>query len=399
MYCPKCGTENPDNAQLCSSCNYVLEYQNTAKSKARISKTVICSVLLAGLAVILAICVKPTLAFISAVFGFFALIVAIAQTIRGKKKLSGKRIAIGVFILGQIILLTYWRIDAAPIANDYTIYDIRSASLKHNKSYALLKSLSDENDDLTDVLAIGLSLWDIHNLEEINKIFKEDNLQAISQQLQDSADNIITIWQHAQKGRDILTKLDAFPEIADLTEPYWNYQLSWAQNFKHLIFLHRYYACLQSCQGNHETAIRELIKLDSITRKMILNTRTLVVWLIVTGCFYADIETANFIINNPHTPQKLITVLKQHIVPISDEHISLRNSLIFEYLMFKNHLLKITKEPRFRYSYFPPLKLNSTLKLYRNFCDKWIQNLAHYIPEFTSTNEFPMQTALVLQDI
>jgi len=46
--------------------------------------------------------------------------------------------------------------------------------------------------------------------------------------------------------------------------------------------------------------------------------------------------------------------------------------MIFEYLAFRNEMKKITHETRFRYSYFSPLKLNSTLRLYRNFCDKWI---------------------------
>ena len=31
MYCPKCGTENPDNAQLCSSCSWVLTNTSTQR--------------------------------------------------------------------------------------------------------------------------------------------------------------------------------------------------------------------------------------------------------------------------------------------------------------------------------------------------------------------------------
>ncbi|MHC4486658.1 MAG: zinc-ribbon domain-containing protein, partial [Planctomycetota bacterium] len=29
MYCPKCGTENPDDAQLCRSCSWVLTSTST----------------------------------------------------------------------------------------------------------------------------------------------------------------------------------------------------------------------------------------------------------------------------------------------------------------------------------------------------------------------------------
>jgi len=274
-------------------------------------------------------------------------------------------------------LLTYWRIDTAPIPNDYTINDIRSASLEYSQTYALLRSLADKDDHVMDAPTIGLSTEDIKNLKEINSIFKEKDFQTISQRLQANADNILTIWQNAKKGRDVIAKLDTFPEIADLTQPYIKYELSWATNFRHLIRLHRAYICLQSCKGNQETAVDELIKLDSIFKKMSLNTRLLIIKLVCIACLAIDIQTANFIINNPETSHETLLVLKQHIVPFSDEHTSLRNSIIFEYLIFKNELRKITKEPRFRYSYFPPLKLNSTLRMFRNFCDKWIGIAEH----------------------
>ncbi|MHC4425868.1 MAG: zinc ribbon domain-containing protein [Planctomycetota bacterium] len=374
MQCPKCGTENSDDARACESCSFALTtpHIQQSKTKARTSKTVFCAVLLAGLSVILAIFVKPTLAFLAAVFGFLALITSIIQTIRGKKKLSVKHIAVGLFILVEITLLTYWRIDAAPIPNDYTINDIRSAPPEYNQTYTLLKSLADENEDAIDAPAIGLSSGDLKNLKEIRNIFKEDDLHIIAQQLQANEDKILSLWQNAKKGRDVLAKLDKFPEIADLTEPNWESEFSWLKNLKPLVYLHRAYICLQSCKGNHETAISELIRFDSIFRKMSLNARLLVTRLVCIACFYVDIETANFIINNPQTPRETVLFLKQRIVPFSDKYISLRNSIIFEYLMFKNELKKMTKEPRFRYSYFPPLKSNSTFRLYNNFCDKWI---------------------------
>ena len=279
-----------------------------------------------------------------------------------------------------MILLTYWRIDAAPIPNDYTIFDLRSASPFWYGTYNLLNSLADKNDDMIDAPAIGLSSEDLENLDEINNIFKEKDLQTISQQLQANADEIHLMWQNTKKGRKVLSKLAVIPEIADLSEPYLESTSSGLKNFRHLTLLRRAYICLQSCQGDQEAAIDELIRLDSIIKKMSLNARGLITRLVCLANIRINIETANFIINNPETPNEVIVQLKRRMIPFSDEHVSLRNSIIFEYLMFRNEIRKLTHEPRFRYSYFPPLKLNSTLRLYRNFCDKWISLSEHRTP-------------------
>lgn len=223
MQCPKCGNENPDDAQLCLYCGFTLTKPDTQQPKqnAKISILVIGAALLAGLSAILVFFVKPTLAFLAAVFSFSSAISAIAK-IKSKKNFKGKYISIGILILTslQMLVLSYWRIDAAPIPNDYTINDIRSAPPEYNQTYTLLKSLADENKDTIDAPAIGLSSGDLKNLKEIRNIFKEDDLHIIAQQLQANEDKILSIWQNAKKGRDVLAKLDTFPEIADLMKPY-----------------------------------------------------------------------------------------------------------------------------------------------------------------------------------
>jgi len=177
-----------------------------------------------------------------------------------------------------------------------------------------------------------------------------------------------------KKGRDILAKLDSFPEIADLQEPDLKTVSPFMASIRTLVLLHRSYICLQSCKGNHATAINELIRLDSFFKKMNVNARSLITKLVCIACFAIDVQTANFIINNPETPQELLVVLKQHIVPFSGRDTSLRNCLIFEYLTFKNEITKISNKLRLRYKYsvFSPLKLNSALRLYKNISDKWI---------------------------
>jgi len=312
MHCPKCGTQNSDDAQVCCSCAHVLTCSETERRKPRFqtSKSIVSAIFLAGLSIVLAFIVRPTLAFLAALLGLLLLIISIVQTIRGKKKLTIKHIVFCMFIVFEMIFLTYWRIDAAPIPNDYTIFDLRSAPLLWYGTYHLLNSLADKNDDLADAPAIGLSSEDVENLKEINNIFKEKDLQTISLQLQARSDEILSMWQNAEKGRDVLAKLAVFPEIADLSEPDLESIPSWLENFRRLTLLHRAYVCLQSCQGNHETAVDELIRLDSIGKKMSLNVRSLIYKLVCLAYFRINIETANFIINNPETPNEMIVLLE-----------------------------------------------------------------------------------------
>ncbi|MFC1792045.1 hypothetical protein ACFL3Q_00480 [Planctomycetota bacterium] len=344
------------------------------KTKAKINVMAICYSLLAGLAGALTFLVKPTLAFLIALLGFCSAITAIVEILRNKKKMKWKKIAIIGIIFGstQILILSYWRIDASPIPNDYTMNDIRSASSEHNQTYELLEALADNDDYLMDAPAIGLSAEDVNSLKELSDMFKEDDLKAVSERLQANTDKILSIWQSAEKGRGVFDKLDTFPEIADLTEPYLASIPLWLKNFKRMTLLHRIYICLQSCQGNHKVAIEELIRLNSIIKKINLNARSLITKLVCIACFKGNIEVTNFIISNPNTPHEILMLIKENMVPLSDEHTSLRNSIIFEYFIWGNELEKMSRESRLKYSSFSPLKLNSTLRLARNFFDGWI---------------------------
>ncbi|MHC4806545.1 MAG: hypothetical protein ACYTBX_09845 [Planctomycetota bacterium] len=382
MHCPKCRSENPDDTQICESCSFALTSQNTQQSKQKTYRIIrsVCPVILVGLAAILTFFLKPTLAFIAAAFALYSTIASIPEFARRESKRKARRITIAigtaVLILSSLmmLILNYLRLDAAPIGNDYTIKDIKSAAPECNQTYNLLYSLVTEDKNVKGAPAIGLSAEEIGKLEEINNILKDSNLQTISQQLEENEEDILLIWENAEKGRDILAKLDSFPEIADLQEPGLQTVVPFLANIRRLAFLHRYYICLQSCKGNHEDAINELTRFDSIFRKMNLNARWIITKLVCIACFNIDIQTANFIINNPETPQESLLVLEQHIVPFSGEHTSLRNCAIFGYLAFKNEITKISNELRLRsrYSNFSPLKLNSALRLYKNISDEWI---------------------------
>ena len=376
MLCPKCGNDNPDEVQICESCSCDIPSLDIEqpKTKVKASLMVICSALLAGLAGVLTLFIKPTLAFCVALLSCGSAIAAIIEIMRSRKKLKGKIVAVIVLIFGftQILLLSYWRIDASSIPDDYTVGDMRSASAKYNQTYELLKTLDNGDEYRAGAPSIGLSLEDVKKSEKINDIFKEGNLKSIAEQLRHYEHDILLIWQNAEKGREIFVKLDSFPEIADLKEVNFDIERPWLIGLRRLIFLYRDYICLQSCQGNHETAIEEFMRLDSIARKLSLNARSIIMKLVCYAWLSVDVQVANFIINNSLTPHDTLLILKQHVKTFSKKHMSLRNAMIYDYLSFKNELINIANTPRLKYSAFSPLKLNSTLRLLRNFFDKFI---------------------------
>jgi hypothetical protein len=376
MECPKCGTENPDGAEICCSCSCDLTGAQPLEPapKRKVSVTAITSVLLAGVAAGLSVLVKPTWAFVAALFGFLSAIRSIGRIRKSKGRLIGKSFAIGaaIFTSLHIVVLSYWRIDAAPVPVDYTIADVRSAAPEYKGSYELLLSLGGEDDERGDAAPIGLSERDVKELEEIYEIFKEGDFDKISAGLIANAKTIETLWEKAKKGRDVVGELSGYKEIADLTEPSMEAEWPFLKNIRRLAYLYRSYICLQSCQGNEEIAIDELVRWNSVISKLSLNARSPVMKLVCYACLALDIMNANFVINNPKTSGDSLTKLSEVSIVPTKEHIALRNSLIFEYIVCKNELMKIYREWSMKYSLFCPLKLNSTCRLYKNFCDRWI---------------------------
>jgi len=386
MQCPKCGTENPDDAQLCHSCSFALASSDTKQSEHNYKKLFqVVSFALIVLSGTLVLFLKPVSAFFAAIFALCFVIAATPEVLRKNNKKKKIRIinviTIVVLILGSFfaVISTYLCIDAAPIPDDYTINDLKSAAPQYNQTFNLLNSLSDKKPHNSGY-AIGFSTEDIVKNDEIHNIFKQDDLQNISRQLQKNEKHILLLWETARKGRDIFTKLDSFPEIADLTKPELKIDMYNLANIRYLVSLYQSYICLQSCKGNHQIAINELIRLDSIIKKMNVNAHSMIIKLVCIACFAKDIQTANFIINNPETPPESLLALKQCITPLSNEHTSIRNSLMFEYLIYKNETINVSNKTVRRSPFFSPLKLNSSLRLYRNIIDKWIADEENRTP-------------------
>lgn len=380
MFCQRCGRQNPDDASICNSCGFILTGRSTINPevKAKTSKTAIIAV---ALLVIFSI-----LSFISAVFystqiviltGILPVIFGIKSWIDIKKsngRLKGKSLAIAGVITPLVFMPIFiaWTIDASPIPNDYTITNLRSAPPQCARSYDILMSLAYKGEHSPkDAPAIGLSEQDINLTREINNIIKEGNCQKITEVLKANADNIHQAWTNAQKGRDIINELNKFPEIADLTEPDFDAEMRFTRNLRNLAYLYQAYAYIQTEQGKAQNVVSELIELDSVFRKLSINARSLVMKLLCIAGLNISIRTANFTVNNPQTPEQSLELLAEHFTPLKNTHISLRNPLTFEYLIFKKSLdeLFYQQDMQKRPSI---LKRNSTLRLYKNFCDHWI---------------------------
>lgn len=372
MRCPKCGTENPDDAQICRSCGYVPKSDAADKpvAKPKTSRLAIASLVLSifGLFTFL----------ITAVLSIALGITSLCRIKKHKPELKGKCIAVtGIIIsVASIVIFTgifvLWNIDADPIPDDYTIADLRSAPTECARSYELLMSLSEKYEEYhPDAPLIGLSAQDVNTTDQVSGVFKEGDYSKITEALKVNAESINRAWENAKKGRDIINELNTFPEIADLTEPDLDFEIGFLRNLRLLARLYLAYVCLQTDQGNSQIAINELIKLDSVFRKLSINTRSTITKLVYMNGSYYDIMAANFIVNNPQTSRESLELLAEHFTPLTNEQTSLRNSFISEYLMFKKTL--DTKSGKcYCLPETPFLKRNSTSRLYKNFADRWI---------------------------
>jgi len=371
MNCSKCGHQNPDNVLVCESCGYNFSESETPQPKAKTSKMAVFSLILA---------ISSLLFFVftglpAMLYGLKSL-----KNIRkSDKKLKGESIAKAGIILPVplmcifFLLFQIWRIDAPPISNDYTIYDIKSASPEYNHTYELLSSITGFFDK--SIAVSGRGFWGAE-IGYINKLYSENenDLQTISQKIKEKAKEITTMWDNAEKDREILQKLNSFPEIADLSEPGFMIKRSMIINVENLVRLYRAYITLQSIEGNHDQALNELIMLDSVLRKMSLNARSIAIKLFCNSCFEIDCFLLNFMINNPDTPNEILFKIRDQIDSLSGEHTLLRNTLIFEYLTIRNELDKMVNVPKLKNSPNRPLKYNSTLRFFRNYFDKLIAN-------------------------
>jgi len=363
MQCPKCGNENTDNVWICSSCRHVLRENVSVNSKS--SK-------LAVLSLVLGFCSL----FLFVLAGIPAIIIGIISIVRIGRSggmLRGKRIATAGVLISILLMVTFfllWRLDAPPIPNDYTLADIHSAPPGCAESFEILKMLIDEEHDLPGAPAIGLTEEDVDMSAEIRTVIQEGTAAGISEILDYHAKDIERAWAGMRETRDVMGRLDAFAEIADNRELNAHFKVMRMGNLLELARFYQVYAYLKIEQRDIEALAADLIKLDSVYRKISVNARVIVTKLVCLWCMRENIESVNAIVNGAGTPMNTVELLAEHFVPFADEHVSLRNAALSEYLLLKSAISRnlgsgaVGKSPLF--------KRNSTLRLYKNRFDNWL---------------------------
>ena len=314
--------------------------------------------------------------FLFVLAGLPAIVIGIVSILKVRLSagaLKGKYIAlaaISISIIFMVIFYLFWRIDAPPIPNDYTVADLRSAPAQYAESYEILKALIDENSDSSEVPAIELTSSDTKMIAEIKGILEKGTTSEITKAINYYAEEINQIWADNERARDIIHRLNEFPQIADLTELNANLEIMHVSKLIDLVRLYQVYAHLKVERHDTKAFATKLIELDSVCRKISVNARMLVPKIASLICINENILTADAIVNDPQTPVRTVELLARHFTPLTDEQTSLRNSILSEYLLMKSLFSK--KSGQSIVEKILPLKKNSILRLFRNSYDSWM---------------------------
>jgi hypothetical protein len=214
--------------------------------------------------------------------GIPAIVIGIISIVRirlSEGTLRGKRIALAGIVFSILCMAAFcllWCVDAPPIPNDYTVADLRSAPADCAESFEILKTLIDEEYNLSGAPAIGLTEDDIDMSEEIRGVIEDGNTAEVSEIFDHYAKDIERAWANMKGSRDVIKQLDAFAEIADLTGHGVNFKIMRVSNLIELARFYQVYAHLKIEQRDGEAFTAELIELDSVCRKLSVNARMMV---------------------------------------------------------------------------------------------------------------------------
>jgi hypothetical protein len=362
-------TESPDNTDLGTNCDSALQQiPKGIRQLATISWLLTLS--------------SPFLLFCTAIPAIICAVVCLFMLWRNSARPTIKiliAVAMSISIFLACIFMA-WKFDALPISDDYTVKDFQSAQPKYSNSYNLLATLADDPNS-PNITATGLSKQDTELLSSIiknpeNNASTEPNIHTITKAAQVHEVNIVLLWNKAQKARAVIDKLSSYDEIADLSKTDFTLSKDFLNSFRSLTYLYNDYSILKIQQGGDANAINELIKFDSVIRKLAVNARSLVTKFICYSCLKIDIQTANVIVNDPRTSHTSLEILATHFVPLSKKQTSLRNAILNEYFLFRDkvpldfpELRNNVPAPPYSVGNYKPY---SSYRLYRNICTDWI---------------------------
>lgn len=382
MQCPKCNKDNQEDAKVCEFCNCAIaeDGQPKKKAKRKLNKWGIAGVVIAMfiLSIVSTAMHSPILA-IGAISVLISLgIKSYLEIKNDKENIRGKTLALIGIIVPVLLLpvLFLWSMDADEIPNDYTIDDLRSAPAEYNESYEILMSLSDDPDAL-GYSAIGFFEDDQKIINEISGIIKEKTKdQAVNASIDRPEDNLV-FWEKAKKSREIIARLSNFVEIADMTEVKSiadsdDYDTRMFRNLRSMANIYQAYVYYEIEEGNEKAGIEKLIEFDRVSRKLKVNARSILTNLVCIAVLRQNMETANYILNNPSVSHESIGTLAGHFVPLNDLQKSFQNQIIFEYLIGKETLQTMPLEDDKIKGSDAMLKRNSAIRLLRNHYNTWL---------------------------
>lgn len=388
MKCPMCGTNNDGGESICSCCSFELDNEYAAdllKEKAKQERARLFRILNI-IAIVLTVGIAYYAIFVSASAGLFATIIYTSALIKNRRirKAGGKperslnlEIAVLAVFVIHFILAFAWCLDAPPIPNDYTRDDLLYPGPEFDETWDLLTSLGNNEGDPNAESAIGLNADEIEVLEDLSFDLTDPNRTRGTREIMRIADEIRELWEHSEKGRQVVRRLGEFDRISDLSECRLDLDTAYLTNIKYLLRTYMAYACVQVQWGEDLGAVRTLTEFDGVFRKLSVNARSLIVKLVCYAVLMTDVQTANLVANNPFASEEAVQSLKEHFAPLTREQMSLDNCLVCEYLLFKNVISDaVPAELRAGLAKDRALgqflKPNSALRVYRNMVDWWI---------------------------
>ncbi|MDD4870056.1 MAG: hypothetical protein PHR77_05800 [Kiritimatiellae bacterium] len=232
------------------------------------------------------------------------------------------------------------------------------------------------------------------------------------------ASEVEKAWEDVAEGRKVIEKLDTFDRIADLTDPafldvrngitnqaFMNY-LSY-RNIAHTTWS---YAQLLTERGKSEEAAKELVRLYSVSSKAMPNMLILIdkmVWVAICG---GTVQRAYRIASHPSCSREALKILKDGFVPMSNEAVSLRNTILGEFLGISHYFYDAIRKGKMdslmtmaggtparrsnlrnvvnRSLIFLTCRPNQTIRDYKKFADLAVAGVEKMPPEQTAANQY-----------
>lgn len=301
--------------------------------------------------------------------------------------------ALTVVLLGDLCLVgsLLYRIDAAPVENDYTVHDLKNAAEENLSTYSLLLQLAHDSNT-RGIPAIGLTENDLDFLSGIPGFSEPNSLSERFEWASQHGQQITSIWKRTERGKAIINTLNEYPQIADLSSPSLMETVYFTDSIKYLGIL---YLCRVLHEVGNESgleAVESILLFDEVMRKLGMTSRAMTTKLVCYGSFARVLYTLNMVVQHPDTSDDILRVLQEKFSPYTTDQLSLRNSLIFEYLSFQQEIgnLDLAEGCKRNLKISPFYKENSTRRFYKNCIDYLILMDQDQIPpRYMSVSVWP----------